>query len=121
MKCNNCTAAEIARSEGISRRTLFNCVAFADAVDSIGVNVGEHVKCQILSGTSGLTTKAVIAIGKMPAREQSAGVEFHRANPRLRKPKQSIADFVQSIRGQIERFCGDDDAILRRVRCEVIR
>lgn len=69
------TAVRIATEYGVTEKTIRNDADFAKAIDTIGKQVGEDVKHQILSGELPVTKKDVVKLAQMPEEKRQAITE----------------------------------------------
>lgn len=69
------TAQAIAKEFNVSEKTIRNDADFAKAIDTIGKQVGEDVKHQILSRELPVTKKDVIKLAQMPEEKRQAITE----------------------------------------------
>jgi N6-adenosine-specific RNA methylase IME4 len=69
------TAKKLAEEYGVTSRTIYNDAIFAKAIDTIGEQVGEDVKHQILSGELPVTKKDVVKLAQMPEETRKAITE----------------------------------------------
>jgi N6-adenosine-specific RNA methylase IME4 len=69
------TAQVIADDYGVTEKTIRNDADFAKAIDTIGKQVGEDVKHQILSGELPVTKKDVVKLAQMPEEKRQAITE----------------------------------------------
>ncbi len=76
------TADKVAEKHGVSRETVRNNAQFAEAVETIGENMGEEAAESILAGESGKTRKEVVEVAKLPPEEQSACIDTIADDPR---------------------------------------
>ena len=66
------TAERIAKEYNVTEKTIRNDADFAKAIDTIGKQVGEDVKHQILSGELPVTKKDVVKLAQMPEEKRQA-------------------------------------------------
>jgi N6-adenosine-specific RNA methylase IME4 len=69
------TAERLGKEYGVTGRTIRNDADFAKAIDTIGKQVGEDVKHQILSGELPVTKKDVVKLAQMPEEKRQAITE----------------------------------------------
>jgi N6-adenosine-specific RNA methylase IME4 len=69
------TAETIADEYGVNQATIRRDADFAKAIDTIGKQVGEDVKHQILSGELPVTKKDVVKLAQMPEEKRQAITE----------------------------------------------
>lgn len=69
------TAQAIAEDYGVDEKTIRRDADYAKAIDTIGEQVGEDVKHQILSGELPVTKKDVVKLAQMPEEKRQAITE----------------------------------------------
>jgi len=69
------SAQAIAEDYGVDEKTIRRDADFAKAIDTIGKQVGEDVKHQILSGELPVTKKDVVKLAQMPEEKRKAITE----------------------------------------------
>ena len=69
------TAQAIAQEYGVDEKTIRRDADYAKAIDTIGKQVGEDVKHQILSGKLPVTKKDVVKLAQMPEEKRQAITE----------------------------------------------
>ena len=74
------TATKLAEQFGVSRRTVFRCAEFSQAIDTIEANINKEDRSKVLEGKPKLTQKEIIwAANKLTPKAQQTLFEYEKS------------------------------------------
>ena len=108
------TATNLAQELKVSRRTIYNDARYAKAVDQIAQVVGNEIRPQILSRTTGqkLSKNRVLDLGKKAVSKPEEVIEFFNPNPVQKFLSKSVKPFPFQV-GEVVKIIPKSEPDLR--------